>query len=83
MTVLSPGNAHARAEGRTAPRCPRTTAAARSSPLARELDLEVVAEGIETAAQLDYLSEAGATHGQGFHLARPMPAAELTKLLQA
>ena len=49
--------------------------------LARELDLFVVAEGIETAAQLDHLRGAGATHGQGFHLARPMPAAELTKQL--
>ena len=51
--------------------------------LARELQLDVVAEGIETRAQLDYLRGAGASHGQGFHLARPMPAAELTALLQA
>jgi diguanylate cyclase len=51
--------------------------------LARELDLFVVAEGIETAEQLAYLQSAGASHGQGFHLARPMPAAELTKRLQA
>ena len=51
--------------------------------LARELDLDVVAEGIETEAQLGYLRGAGAAFGQGFHLARPMPAAELTKLVQA
>ena len=50
--------------------------------LARELDLFVVAEGIETAEQLGYLQSAGASHGQGFHLARPMPAGELTKLLR-
>jgi EAL domain-containing protein (putative c-di-GMP-specific phosphodiesterase class I) len=49
--------------------------------LASELDLYVVAEGIETAAQLDFLRGAGATHGQGFHLARPMPAADFTKLV--
>jgi predicted signal transduction protein with EAL and GGDEF domain len=51
--------------------------------LSRELDLEVVAEGIETAAQLEHLRAAGATYGQGYHLARPMPAAELTALLQS
>ena len=50
--------------------------------LAAELDLDVVAEGIETEAQLEHLRGAGASHGQGFHLARPMPAAELTALLQ-
>ena len=44
---------------------------------------EAVGEGIETRAQLDDLRGAGASHGQGFHLARPMPAAELTALLQA
>ncbi len=51
--------------------------------LARELDLYVVAEGIETAEHLGHLRAAGASHGQGFHLGRPMPAAALTKLLQA
>jgi EAL domain-containing protein (putative c-di-GMP-specific phosphodiesterase class I) len=51
--------------------------------LASELDLFVVAEGIETEEQLAHLRGAGASHGQGFHLARPMPAAELTALLQA
>jgi len=51
--------------------------------LARELELYVVAEGIETPEQLEHLRAAGASHGQGFHLARPMPAAELTALLQS
>jgi EAL domain-containing protein (putative c-di-GMP-specific phosphodiesterase class I) len=49
--------------------------------LARELGLEVVAEGIETAEQLEFLIAQGAGLGQGFHLARPMPAAEATALL--
>jgi EAL domain-containing protein (putative c-di-GMP-specific phosphodiesterase class I) len=49
--------------------------------LARELGLEVVAEGIETAGQLEFLVAEGAGLGQGFHLARPMPAAEATALL--
>jgi EAL domain-containing protein (putative c-di-GMP-specific phosphodiesterase class I) len=51
--------------------------------LARELGLDVVAEGIETAAQLEHLRMAEAGYGQGFHLARPMPAAQLTELLCA
>jgi diguanylate cyclase (GGDEF)-like protein/PAS domain S-box-containing protein len=51
--------------------------------LAGELGLEVVVEGIETAGQLEHVRAAGADCGQGFHLARPMPAAELTALLQA
>jgi diguanylate cyclase (GGDEF)-like protein len=51
--------------------------------LARELGLSVVAEGIETPAQLCHLRTAAAGHGQGFHLARPMAADALTELLQA
>lgn len=41
--------------------------------LAHEFDLEVVAEGIETSEQFDYLRSAGVDHGQGFFIARPMP----------
>lgn len=44
--------------------------------IGRALDLDVVAEGIETVEQLGYLIEAGVTHGQGFLLARPVPALE-------
>ena len=42
------------------------------------LDMHVVAEGIETAAQQAFAAEAGCQYGQGFHLARPMPAGEVT-----
>ena len=51
--------------------------------LARGLGLDVVAEGIETAEQLEHLRVAEAGYGQGFHLARPMPAEQLTELLEA
>ena len=44
--------------------------------LARTLDLDVVAEGIETAEQLAYVINAGVSLGQGFLLARPVPAHE-------
>lgn len=39
--------------------------------LGRELGLEVIAEGIETAAQLDQVKNLGPVCGQGFLLARP------------
>ena len=42
--------------------------------LARDLDLDVVAEGIETAAQLALVEDMGCQYGQGYLLARPVPA---------
>lgn len=42
--------------------------------LARDLGMEVVAEGIETRAQVDLLRSAGCGTGQGFLFARPLPA---------
>jgi diguanylate cyclase (GGDEF)-like protein/PAS domain S-box-containing protein len=41
--------------------------------LAHGLDLEVVAEGVETEAQLALLAAKGCTHAQGYLLGRPMP----------
>jgi diguanylate cyclase (GGDEF)-like protein/PAS domain S-box-containing protein len=51
--------------------------------LARRLGLQVVAEGIETAEQLAFLGREECELGQGYHLARPLPAAEVTALLTA
>lgn len=45
--------------------------------IAHDLGLEVVAEGIETPAQMAFLRRAGCDYGQGFLIARPMPADEL------
>lgn len=45
--------------------------------LAQALDLEVVAEGIETSNQRQILCELGCQHGQGFGLARPQPWSDL------
>ena len=39
------------------------------------LGMDVVAEGIETAEQLAFAAEAGCGFGQGYHFARPLPAA--------
>src|SRR6185295_18026283 len=49
--------------------------------LAGALRLDTVAEGIENADQARRLRELGYTLGQGYHLARPMPAAEMTRML--
>jgi len=49
--------------------------------LARTLRLDVVAEGIEDATQVDELVRLGCTRGQGFHLAKPAPAGDVTMLL--
>jgi len=42
--------------------------------IARTLNLEVVAEGIETEAQRDLLTSMGCHYGQGYLLAMPMAA---------
>jgi cyclic di-GMP phosphodiesterase Gmr len=44
---------------------------------ARRIGRAVVAEGIETQAALERMRELGATHGQGFLFARPLPARAL------
>ncbi len=45
--------------------------------LAKTLGMTVVAEGIEEAAQAEYLLRIGCDVGQGYHFARPMPAEEI------
>ena len=45
--------------------------------LAGTLGLEVVAEGIESADQLDVLREMGCDLGQGFHLSPPLSTATI------
>lgn len=51
--------------------------------LAASLHLEVIAEGIETVEQLDFLREHHCRQGQGFLFARPMPAADFKALMKA
>jgi diguanylate cyclase (GGDEF)-like protein len=50
--------------------------------MAHALGMTVVAEGIETPAQQRLLMDMGCDLGQGFWLARPMPAAELHALIR-
>jgi len=49
--------------------------------LGHNLNLRVVAEGVETAAVLDALHDAHCDIAQGFFLARPMPAGDLPRFL--
>ena len=51
--------------------------------MARSLGKTVIAEGVETDAQADFLREAGCTLLQGFRYGTPMPAAELERWLAA
>ncbi len=51
--------------------------------MARTLDLEVLAEGVETEPQLKYLQRNGCDLVQGFLIGRPEPAAALEQRLGA
>ncbi|MBM7578701.1 sensor domain-containing phosphodiesterase [Jeotgalibacillus terrae] len=48
--------------------------------LAKQLDYEVVAEGVETQEQIDMLMKEGCYCIQGYFFSRPVPAAELQEL---
>ena len=50
--------------------------------LSRDLGMDVVAEGVETKEQFDFLLETGCDYIQGYYCARPVPAAEYTSLLE-
>jgi EAL domain-containing protein (putative c-di-GMP-specific phosphodiesterase class I) len=51
--------------------------------LAHNLKLQVVAEGVESAEQLDYLRQLGCDIMQGYYFSEPLPAAALRALLES
>ena len=50
--------------------------------MAKELNMSVVAEGVERKDQLTLLTELGCDLIQGFLYSRPLPASEMTQLLE-
>ncbi len=61
---------------------PRNAIMVRSTiAMAHELDIKVVAEGIEDAACLMLLKEMGCDTGQGYHIGRPMSAEGMADFL--
>jgi diguanylate cyclase len=62
---------------------PDSALVAAAIAMGRALEMEVVAEGIETSEQVADLRELGCPLGQGFLFARPLPPEELDGLLGA
>ena len=50
--------------------------------LAHSLGLDVIAEGVETKAQLDFLVENNCLKGQGFYLSKPLTAKKILDLFE-
>ncbi|MDK4740008.1 EAL domain-containing protein [Rhizobium sp. CNPSo 3464] len=50
--------------------------------LARSLELDVIAEGVETKEQARFLSEAGCHAIQGYLFSKPIPAEEVTRIMR-
>ncbi len=50
--------------------------------LAKNLGMQVVAEGVETAEQVDRLKALGCSFGQGFYFSRPVPAEQAGELVR-
>ena len=51
--------------------------------LGRVLGLEIIAEGIETYAQLSRIRDIGCEMGQGFYFDKPLTARQATRLVEA
>jgi PAS domain S-box-containing protein len=50
--------------------------------LAHNLRLKVIAEGVETEEQLAFLKNKGCDEVQGYYFGRPLPAEDITRLLE-
>ena len=62
---------------------PQTTAIVKAIvELGHNLGMAIVAEGIETQSQLDFLHSIGCDNGQGYLISKPLPADNVLKLLR-
>jgi diguanylate cyclase (GGDEF)-like protein/PAS domain S-box-containing protein len=50
--------------------------------MGKSLNMRIVAEGVETREQLEFLQERNCPQGQGFYFSRPVPATEFGRLLE-
>ena len=50
--------------------------------IGHSLDIRVIAEGVETLEQLEFLVEQGCDEIQGYYLSRPLPADDLVAFVQ-
>ena len=78
----APSRSTASSSGPSGHLTPRNRSRKRPSDSQELSGLEVIAEGVETETQLDYLIRIGCNAAQGFGIARPAPAAAITGLLE-
>jgi diguanylate cyclase len=50
--------------------------------MGHELGMQVIAEGVETQEQLDFLRDNGCDSAQGYLYSRPIPAREMVSWLE-
>lgn len=50
--------------------------------MAKNLDMRIIAEGVETAEQVEFLRDAGCDGIQGYYYSKPLPPAEFTEYLK-
>lgn len=50
--------------------------------MGQSMGMDVLAEGVETAAQLEFLRQHGCNFYQGYFCSKPLPGAEFTRLLE-
>lgn len=50
--------------------------------MAKALSMELIAEGVETKEQLDFLRDIGCENVQGFYFSRPLPEEQFNALMQ-